>query len=409
MHLAIYIRSVESARGAERVAVNVARALAARGHRVDFLVEESGDWLARQVDRNGGDLRIVDLRRGGRASLGDRLLQAWAFAVHLLSSRRVLLTRGDACLLPVAQVLYKDSPPLLALRRYLRKSRPHAVLSFLNYPNTVLLLTAQMHRGDTRFVVSVRNHMSSAAAYNESAWVRSVPRLMRRLFHLADSVVVPSRGVADDVAAITGIPRERITVIYNPVYRPEVTELAEAPVDHPWLADGNEPIIMGAGKFKQQKDFPTLLRAFARVRAVRPARLIVLGEGEDEEALRQMADDLGIAADVDFPGQVDNPFAYYRRASVFVLSSLWEGLPNVLIEAMACGCPVISTDCPSGPCEILDGGRFGTLVPVGQADVMADAILATLGNPQSPGLLIARAREFSLDQAVRRFEAVMAG
>lgn len=409
MHLAIYIRSVESARGAERVAVNVARGLAARGHRVDFLVEESGEWLARQVERDGGALRVVDLRQGRRASLGDRLLQVRAFFAHLLSSRWVLLTRGDACLLPVAQVLYKDSPPLLALCRYLRNARPRAVLSFLNYPNTVLLLMAQMHRGDTRFVVSVRNHMSSAAAHNESAWVRSVPPLMRRLFGLADLVVVPSRGVADDVAAITGIARERIAVVYNPVYRPELTALAEAPVDHPWLADGNEPIIMGAGKFKQQKDFPTLLQAFAKVRAVRPARLIVLGEGEDGEALRRLAEDLGIAADVDFPGHVDNPFAYYRRASVFVLSSIWEGLPNVLIEAMACGCPVISTDCPSGPGEILDGGRFGTLVPVGQVDAMADAILATLGGPRSRGMLIARASEFSLDQAVRGFEAAMAG
>ncbi len=407
MHLAIYIRSVESARGAERVAVNVARGLAARGHRVDFLVEESGEWLSHQT--SGDSVRIVDLRAGRRPSLADRLMQLWAFCLHLISSPRALLTRGDACLFPVAQVLYKDAPPLLALRRYLRHAKPHAVLSFLNYPNTVLLLTAQIHRGDTRFVVSVRNHMSAAAAYNESAWVRSVPRLMRRLFGLADSVVVPSRGVADDVAAITGMARERIAVIYNPVYRPDLIRMADAPVDHPWLADGNEPIVMGSGKFKQQKDFPTLLRAFAKVRAVRPARLIVLGEGEDEPALRQMAADLGIAADVDFPGHVDNPYAYYRRASVFVLSSIWEGLPNVLIEAMACGCPVISTNCPSGPDEILDGGRFGTLVPVGQVDAMADAILATLSGAPPRAPLIARAREFSLDQAVRRFEAVMAG
>ena len=167
MHLAIYIRSVESARGAERVAVNVARGLAARGHRVDFLVEESGDWLAQQVNRNGDDVRIIDLRAGRRGSLADRLLQAWVFATHLISSPRALLACGDACLFPVAQLLYKDAPPLAALRRYLREQQPRTVLSFLNYPNTVLLLTAQLHRGDTRFVVSVRNHMSSAATHNE--------------------------------------------------------------------------------------------------------------------------------------------------------------------------------------------------------------------------------------------------
>ena len=409
MRLAIYIRSVESARGAERVAVNVARGLAARGHRVDFLVEESGVWLGRELSAEQGDVRVVDLRAGRRNFIVDRLLQARAFVAHLLSAPHALLTRGDACLGPVAALLFRDAPPLAALRCYLHEARPRAVLSFLNYPNVVLLLAASLHRGDTRFVVSVRNHMSVAAALNESAWVRSVPRLMRRLFRLADVVVTPSHGVADDVAAITGIRRDRITVIYNPVFRPELTAMAEAPVDHPWLVEGNEPVVLGAGKFKPQKDFPTLLRAFAKVRAERPARLIVLGEGEGEQGLREMTERLGIAADVDFPGHVANPFAYYRRASVFVLSSVWEGLPNALIEAMACGCPVVSTDCPSGPCEILDGGRFGTLVPVGEADAMAKAILATLGAAPSRTQLIDRAREFSLDRAVQRFETVMVG
>ncbi|HYN39397.1 MAG TPA: glycosyltransferase [Rhodospirillales bacterium] len=409
MRLAIYIRSVESARGAERVAINVARGLASRGHSVDFLVEERGSWLGRELGAEHADVRVLNLRDGRRTSLPDRLLQAGALLRHLLSAPRALLMRGDACIVPVAQVLFKDAAPIAALRRYLHEGRPHAILSFLNYPNTVLLLAASLHRGDTRFIVSVRNHMSVAAAHNESAWVRSVPRLMRRLFGLADAVVTPSIGVADDVAAITGIGRDRISVIYNPVFRPELTEMADAPVDHPWLADGNEPVILGSGKFKPQKDFPTLLQAFAKVRAVRPARLIVLGEGEGEGQLREMTTRLGIAQDVDFPGHVANPFAYYRRASVFVLSSVWEGLPNALIEAMACGCPVVSTDCPSGPCEILDGGRFGTLVPVGEIDKMAEAILATLGGAPSRSVLIDRAREFSLDQAVQRFEAVMAG
>ncbi len=408
MRLAIYIRSVELARGAERVAINIARGLASRGHHVDFLVEESGAWLGRELSAEHPNIIVVNLR-AGRHNVADRLLQARAFAAHLLSAPRAMLAGGDPCVGPVAALLFKDAPPLAAIRRYLHKAKPRAVLSFLNYPNTVLLLAASLHRGDTRFIVSVRNHMSVAAALNESARVRSVPRLMRRLFGRADVVVTPSQGVADDVAAITGICRDRITVIYNPVFRPELATMAEAPVNHPWLVDGNEPVIVGAGKFKPQKDFPTLLRAFAKVRAERPARLIVLGQGEGEKALREMSRTLGIAADVDFPGHVANPFAYYRRASVFVLSSVWEGLPNALIEAMACGCPVVSTDCPSGPSEILDGGRFGALVPVGEAETMAKAILATLGSTPSRTQLIERAREFSLDRAVQHFETVMAG
>jgi len=408
MRLGIYIRSVESARGAERVAINVARGLAVRGHQVDFLVEESGDWLRRELGGEASNVCVVDLRKNSHDGIADRLLQVRTFFTYLLSAPKTLLTHGDACLGPVAALLFKDAPPLAAIRRYL-KSQPDAVLSFLNYPNAVLLLVATLHRGKTRFVVSVRNHMSSAAAFNESAWVRSVPRLMSRLFGRADAIVTPSQGVAQDVAAITGIDLDRIAVIYNPVFRPELVEMAEAPVDHPWLVEGNEPVILGSGKFKLQKDFPTLLRAFAKVRAERPARLIVLGEGEGEGELRELTKSLDIAADVDFPGHVDNPFAYYRRASVFVLSSIWEGLPNALIEALACGCPVVSTDCPSGPREILDDGRFGTLVPVGEADAMANAILATLSAAPARGRLIDRAREFSLDRAVRRFEAVMAG
>lgn len=409
MRLAIYIRSVESARGAERVAINIARGLASRGHHVDFLVEESGAWLGRELSAEHPNIVVVNLRGGGSNRVSDRFIQARAFAGHLLSAPGAMLAGGDPCLGPVAALLFKDAPPLAAIRRYLHEAQPRAVLSFLNYPNTVLLLAASLHRGDTRFIVSVRNHISVAAAQNGSPWVRSVPRLMRRLFGRADVVVTPSNGVADDVAAITGIRRDRITVIYNPVFRPELAVMAEAPVSHPWLVEGNEPVILGAGKFKPQKDFPTLLRAFAKVRAERPARLIVLGEGQGEQVLREMTKTLGIADDVDFPGHVANPFAYYHRASVFVLSSVWEGLPNALIEAMACGCPVVSTDCPSGPSEILDGGRFGALVPVGEAETMAKAILATLGSTPRRAQLVERAREFSLDRAVQHFETVMAG
>jgi glycosyltransferase involved in cell wall biosynthesis len=408
MRLAIYIRSVESARGAERVAVNVARGLAERGHDIDFLVEEDRAWLIGELVTQHTNVSLVDLRGAG-GGFFDGLFRGWAFLAHLATAPRALITSGDACIGPVARVLFKDRPPIRALHRYLRRVRPQAVLSFLNYPNVVLLLTARLCPAETRFVVSVRNHMSVAAANNESRWVRSVPRLMRRLFRLADAIVAPSRGVADDVVRITGLAGDRISLVYNPVFRPELAALAEAQIDHPWLADGNEPVVLGVGKFKRQKDFPTLLRAFAQVRARRPARLIILGEGEDAPKLKALAESLRIADDVDFPGHVQNPFAFYGRAAVFVLSSLWEGLPNALIEALACGCPVVSTDCPSGPSEILDGGRFGALVPVGSATEMAGAILATLGDPPSRMQLIERAREFSLDQAVRRFEAVLAG
>lgn len=416
MRLAIYIKGVDSARGAERVAVNVARGLAERAHQVDFLVEETGAWLTDDLCARHAGVKLVDLRNGtppgGRAAgraLADRLALLRAMASILIEAPGALLAGRDPCIGPIARLLWKDRPPIQALCRYVREARPHAVLSFLNYPNAVLLLASRRLRGETRILVSVRNHMSAAAGANESNWVRSVPRLMCRLFGRADAVVAPSHGVAADVAAITGLAPDRISVIYNPVFRPELAALAEAPVDHPWLAEGNEPVVLGVGKLKIQKDFPTLLRAFALVRKRRPARLIILGEGKGAADLVALAASLGIAGDVDFCGQVQNPFAFYRRAAVFVLSSRWEGLPNALIEAMACGCAVVSTDCPSGPREILEGGRYGALVPVGDAEAMAEAILAVLADPPAPAAATERARLFSLEVAVPRFEQVMAG
>jgi glycosyltransferase involved in cell wall biosynthesis len=409
VHVAIYMRSLKSARGAERVAANLARGLASRQHQVDFLVEEDGAWLLDELRANCPGVRIVNLRDAAPAGMVDRGWLLRTFAWALWTAPAVWLSGGDGCLKPLAMLLYKDRPPLRALIAYMKAAKPHAALSFLNYPNIALLLAARMQSSDTRIVVSVRNHMSVAAANLESNWVRSVPRLMRRLFRFADAVVAPSRGVADDVTRITGLNGSRVSVVYNPVFRPELPILAAEPVDHRWLADGNEPVVIGSGKFKPQKDFPTLLKAFARVRSVRAARLLILGSGRDGPELRALADSLGIGEDVDFPGHVENPFAYYGRASLFVLSSVWEGLPNALIEAMACGCPVVSTDCPSGPDEILDGGRFGPLVPVGDSDAMAAAILRTLEAPPARAQMTERARAFSLDQAVSGFEAVLAG
>jgi glycosyltransferase involved in cell wall biosynthesis len=166
---------------------------------------------------------------------------------------------------------------------------------------------------------------------------------------------------------------------------------------------GSPPVVLGAGRLEAQKDFPTLLKAFARVRAVREARLILLGEGKDRPLLEALAQDLRVAENVELPGFVENPFAYMARATVFVLSSTYEGLPGVLIQAMACGCPVVSTDCPSGPAEILAGGAYGPLAPVGDDRALAQAILAQLDAPVDRERLCARAALFSVEHAVERY------
>jgi len=233
---------------------------------------------------------------------------------------------------------------------------------------------------------------------------------MSRLYPQAHNIVAVSQGVAEDLSTLIQLSPDRVTVIYNPVITPNLLEQALAPLTHPWFEREQPPVILGAGRLSLQKDFPTLLRAFALVRQHRPARLVILGEGEERANLERLAIELGIQNDVSMPGFVDNPFAFMAKASVFVLSSAWEGFGNVLVEALACGCPVVATDCRSGPREILDNGRYGRLVPVGDHEALAKAILETLDNPDFPAdrqTRIQRAMEFSVDAAVDKYLKVL--
>ena len=225
-------------------------------------------------------------------------------------------------------------------------------------------------------------------------------------------VAAVSNGVADDLADLSGIARGRITTIYNPVVGPDITALAQAPIDHPWLTNASTPVVLGVGRLDPQKDFVTLLRAFARVRSERALRLIILGASSAAnpsyaDELLNLARKLGVGDTVDFPGYVDNPFAYMARAQVFALSSAFEGLPGVLIEALACGCQVVATDCPSGPREILAGGKFGPLVPVGDDVAMAEALKQALDRPRPSESLTERANVFSIDRSVDDYLKVL--
>lgn len=402
MRFGIYMRSVRSGRGAEKVASLVAMGLAARGHRVDLLLEERSGQLTQLAEDAG--VAIRDLRAGPRAPARERALQLAALA-GVLSSPAGWRNAGFRGLWPLVQIALGDDPPVAALLRYVRRDRPDAILAFLNYPNFALMLASRLAPRKTRWLVSVRNHVSTSSANAHSRWNRSIPDLMRRCLHFADRIVAPSQGVADDIVDITGLPRERVRVIHNPVSS-NVPLLAKEPVAHPFFEEAGVPVLVAAGKLKPQKDFETLLRAFRIARRARPMRLIILGGG-DPAALRALAVELGVAADVDWPGHVENPYAWLRRASVYVLSSAWEGFPNVLLEALACGCPVVSTDCPSGPAEILAGGRHGKLVPVGAAGDLAKAILETLETPPPAEQLRARSREFSMERAIDAYEELL--
>jgi glycosyltransferase involved in cell wall biosynthesis len=287
--------------------------------------------------------------------------------------------------------------------RYLRTEEPEAMLSVFGYVNIIASLAWRMAGVRTRLLLNEQNTVSLESG-NASKWRgRLVPWLIKHFYPWANGIVVVSHGVRDDMAQLTKIPLERITVIYNPsVVRAEVWKKAQAPLDHPWFKADQPPVLVAVGRLQMQKDYPTLLHAFAKVRQTRPARLLILGEGKERPLLEELIKRLGLEHDVSLPGFVMNPYAYMARASLFVLSSRWEGLPTVLIEALCCGTPVVSTDCPSGPREILKDGQYGQLVPVGDVDELARAIAAAL-NDRAPSPPSESWQPYDLENVVNQY------
>lgn len=293
-----------------------------------------------------------------------------------------------------------------ALIRYLRRERPRAVLVAKDRASRAVLIARALARVDTRVVLRMGMHLSGSLAGKSGLrrWSRYLP--VRWLYPRADAIITVADAVADDLAAIGRIPRERFHVIRNPTIPSDVAQRAGEPVDHPWLG-GPTPVIMGVGRFTQQKDFATLLRAFARLREQRPARLILLGDGPERGALVQLGRQLGIGDDLDLPGFQANPWPWLARAGLFVLSSRWEGAPNALVEAMAVGTPVVATDCPSGPAEILDGGGIAPLVPVADPESLAAAMGRVLDAPPAPETLHAAVADYHLAVSTRHYLDVL--
>jgi glycosyltransferase involved in cell wall biosynthesis len=298
---------------------------------------------------------------------------------------------------------------LPGLARYLRTERPTALLAAKDRANQVAILARYFAGVSTRVVLRMGTTVSAAMAGKHLIKKRLWYLRMRILYPFADAVVAVSNGVADDLAKNAGLSPTLLRVIQNPVITPELMVLADQPVEHPWFSPGNAPVIMGVGRLTRQKDFPTLLRAFALVREKRLCHLTILGEGRDRVILESLARELGIRRDVCFPGFVENPYAYMRKAALFVLSSVWEGSPNVLTEALALGTPVVSTDCPSGPREILANGRYGPLVRMGDYHALARSILTTIDSPPEKSLLKGAVRDYTVEASSRRYLEVLLG
>ncbi len=292
---------------------------------------------------------------------------------------------------------------LPALVRYLRRNRPEVLLSDKDKVNRTALTARALARVDTRVAVRIGTTVSKNLE-RRGWWARNGQLASIRLFYRhADGILTPSEGAAEDLAGIAGLPLTAVTVVPSPVLTDRFEAMAEETVDHPWFAPGEPPVILGIGELCARKDFATLLKAFAELRRDRPCRLIIGGEGRQRGKLLQLARHLGVSDDIDLPGFLANPYAYMRRAKVFALTSICEGMPVVLIEAMACGTPVVSTDCPSGPREVLGDGRYGHLVPVGDSSALAKKLAEMLDRPTSPEALREATMSYTVTNSARQY------
>jgi glycosyltransferase involved in cell wall biosynthesis len=293
------------------------------------------------------------------------------------------------------------------LVRYLKTRSPAVLLTNREPANRDAFLARAFGCDATRIVVRVGMTLSKALG-RRGFLKRSLRKsAIIACYRRADAIIANSEGVAKDISAVTGILRASIHVIRNPTVSREMFEEAEAPLDHPWFAPGAPPVILGVGRLARQKDFPTLIRAFAMLRSKRPCRLVILGEGKERKNLVSLASYLGIQTDAELAGHVSNPFSFMKRAALFVLSSAWEGSPNVLIQAMALGTPVVAADCWSGPREILQDGCLGPLVPVGDPDALAGAMAQTLDHPPLGQTLREAVVSYRADRCVKDYLQVM--
>ncbi|RUM93369.1 MAG: hypothetical protein DSZ23_00105, partial [Thermodesulfatator sp.] len=354
--------------GATRRVISLARGFMERGHDVKIIIVEKGQYL----DNDTEGLEIIELEH--------------RFLGHFLKNA------------PKKRKLDFSKYPLA---RYLREKKIDILMSGGNNAHLAAISAKQLSKTDIPLILRLSNPLKASLGQKQK--LRRKIRFLKscRYYPKADGFIAVSKSTAQDISDVTGIPLEKIDVVYNPMFTPEMMEKAREKISHPWLKARNKneiPVIVAAGRLVVQKNFELLINAFARAVEKRDMRLIILGEGKRRKHLKKLIADLDLANRVDLHGVVPNPMAYMARADLFCLSSRWEGLPGVLIEALSAGCPVISTDCPGGAAEILDHGKFGILTPVDDEKALARSILKALDTAWDSSKLRKRARFFSVEK-----------
>lgn len=357
MHIAVFLQNLKGG-GAERVALTLVNALA-QTHDVSLLlVRKQGDYL----DDLSPQVKLVDMASGSTMA------------------------------------------SIPALSRWLRQNRPDVLMSHLTHVNVAAQLAVRLSRTGTPLVAVEHNQIDLNFARIRQRSVRLAYRAVRYVYPGITVVVSVSQGVEDSVKRFCGFAGQNMRVIANPVVTPALRMLLAEPPAHPWLGDGGAPVLLGCGRLVEQKDFPNLIEAFRLARQQRDLRLLILGEGELRSELEAAVANAGLQDCASLPGFDRNPYAAMAAADLFVLSSRWEGLPTVLIEALAAGTNVVAADCPSGPMEVLEGGRYGSLVPTDDPQALADAILSRLSHPIDRETLQKRADEYSLENVQAIYE-----
>ncbi|MBX0285625.1 glycosyltransferase [Haloarcula salinisoli] len=351
--------------GAQRVTVTIANSLAQRGHDVDLV---AGRLEGEFADVISDAVNTVEL---------------------------------DVPEVPGVGIL-AGIPKLVS---YLDARQPAVLFASRTHTNLAAVATGALADVDVHVAITEHSPFDYQATAKDSA----TAAIASHFYTYADDVITVSEGVAETVVENTRVSTDRTTVLNNPIDIAAIRSGAEEPVDHEWLDDPDLEPIVSVGRLEPVKGFSTLLEAFAELHVSRPeTRLILVGKGPDRERLTSLARELGVADSVSLPGYTDNPYAYMGRASVYVLSSAVEGLPTVLIEALACGCTIVSTDCQYGPREILEDGRYGRLTPVGDAEALAETIGDALEDPTPPERSRERAQHFSMAAGADRYESYIA-